>query len=98
VEAGIPVQRAAGRHSATPPALCDAVVWHGPSHQSKTHCRIREPHDIHGDHEACYGTHQQHAMWRGPQAMTGPFDEPPGEGHREDHPGCEHEGSAAGST
>jgi hypothetical protein len=54
-------------------ATCEAVIWHGPGHQSRTRCRVEGPHDI---HEAVYGGNS-FAQWRGDEATTGVFDEPP---------------------
>jgi hypothetical protein len=56
------------------PTPCDAVLWHGPGHQSRTKCRIKGPHTI---HRAVYGSGRQQAEWCGDEAMTGFFDEPP---------------------
>lgn len=64
---------------------CKAVIHHGPGHQSRTHCRVKGPHEV---HEAVYGSHRQFATWRTPavpaQSTVGPmdvfsgfFDEPP---------------------
>ena len=51
---------------------CDAVLWHGPGHQSSTHCQSKGSHEV---HKAAYGT--DYATWRGNEAYTSPFDEPP---------------------
>lgn len=51
---------------------CSAVVFHGPGHQSHTHCQKRGKHDI---HKAQYGG--QLATWRKPKACSGFFDEAP---------------------
>lgn len=51
---------------------CTAIIRHGPGHQSKTRCRVQGEHD---EHEAVYMG--QFATWRGDEAMTGFFDEPP---------------------
>jgi hypothetical protein len=51
---------------------CLAVLYHGPGHQSKAQCQVVGEHEI---HEAVYlGTF---AQWRGDEATTGFFDEPP---------------------
>ena len=49
---------------------CDAVLWHGPGHQSKAPCRLRGPHQVH-EAETRGGT----STWRGKKAFTGYFDE-----------------------
>ena len=70
----IKLHRAAVRMTAPP---CDATIHHGPGHQSRTHCRVRQqPHDW---HEAVYGSDSTFATWRGKDAFTGAFDEPPSE-------------------
>lgn len=53
---------------------CPAVIWHGPGHQSKTHCCLTGKHHI---HEAIYGRCDQFVRWRGKEVFTGCFDEPP---------------------
>lgn len=53
---------------------CDAVIFHGPGHQSRTKCRLVGPHDI---HEARYGAHDQLARWKDDEVSSGFFDEPP---------------------
>ena len=57
---------------------CDAVIWHGPGHQSRTRCRLTGEHEI---HEAIYGEFSQYATWRsqpdGGSTFSGVFDEPP---------------------
>jgi hypothetical protein len=76
-------------------APCDAYLWHGPGHQSRTRCRVKGEHEI---HEAEYGGGV--ARWKDgsytdglrakgidfdpesyPEnmAMTGYFNEPPEE-------------------
>lgn len=58
-----------------PPRRCKAVIWHGPGHQSKTHCSEDEGHE--GHHSCVYGSSLRFAEWYGDEGMTGPFDEPP---------------------
>jgi len=53
---------------------CEAFIWHGPGHQSKTRCQEKGVHDI---HSAVYGSMRQYAEWRGHEAHTGFFNEPP---------------------
>jgi len=53
---------------------CPAIIYHGPGHQSKTHCQKRGPHTI---HEARYGEYDQLARWRGDEIYSGFFNEPP---------------------
>ncbi len=53
---------------------CDASIWHGPGHQSRTHCELKEKHEI---HEARYGGYNQMARWKGKEVYSGYFDEPP---------------------
>lgn len=52
--------------------VCPAVVFHGPGHQSHTHCCIRGRHEI---HQTEYG--QGRARWRKAKVFSGYFDEPP---------------------
>jgi hypothetical protein len=81
---------------------CDAVIYHGPGHQSRTRCRVKGPHTV---HEAVYGD-SQFAQWTDGQylrslkaagvdppswvtekvAMTGYFDEPPQFEFEDDEP------------
>ena len=53
---------------------CDAVLHHGPGHQSTSKCIHSGPHEI---HEVDYGGRGDVAEWRGPEAFTGHNDEPP---------------------
>lgn len=53
---------------------CNATIWHGPGHQSKTYCQKRGSHKI---HFAVYGCYEQEANWKGNKRYTGYFDEPP---------------------
>lgn len=53
---------------------CPAVIHHGPGHQSKTHCYLKGPHDV---HETRYGSHDELARWRGDEVSSGFFDNPP---------------------
>lgn len=53
---------------------CKAIIYHGPGHQSRTRCYLTGPHEV---HEAEYGCYCQLARWRGDEAFTGYFDEPP---------------------
>jgi len=52
---------------------CDAVLCHGPGHQSQTKCHLKGKHDV---HEARYGCYDLGMRWRGKEACTGYFDEP----------------------
>ena len=52
---------------------CEAIIWHGPGHQSKTRCMLTGPHKI---HKTIYGQHDQEVRWRGDEAFTGFFDDP----------------------
>ena len=52
---------------------CDAVLSHGPGHQSQTKCHLKGKHDV---HEARYGCYDLGMRWRGKEACTGYFDEP----------------------
>jgi hypothetical protein len=54
-------------------APCEAVLHHGPGHQSRARCRLKGPHDV---HETVYDGSTV-AEWRGESATTGFFDEPP---------------------
>ena len=64
------------------PKRCDAVIYHGPGHQSETKCCLVGPHDI---HETRYGSHDHLARWKGDKVFSGYFDEAPdiGEGNDE---------------
>lgn len=53
---------------------CDAVIWHGPGHQSRTHCDVTGEHTV---HHAIYGEFRQEATWTGGAINSGFFDEPP---------------------
>jgi hypothetical protein len=53
---------------------CNAVLYHGPGHQSKTLCQRTGVHKV---HECVYGSDEQFAQWYGVKASTGAFDEPP---------------------
>lgn len=53
---------------------CKAIIYHGPGHQSKTHCRVKGPHEI---HEAVVGSYRQFATWRDDQSSTDYFDQAP---------------------
>jgi hypothetical protein len=57
----------------TDESRCPAHLYHGPGHQSKTYCRVRGEHEI---HEAVYDG-WTFAEWRGDEAMTDFFDNPP---------------------
>ena len=65
---------AARKEEAARKSGCQAVIWHGPGHQSRTQCRRTDEHDV---HEAQYGSTPFAVRWRGTEAMTGFFDEPP---------------------
>lgn len=54
---------------------CDAQLFHGPGHQSRTTCTVKGPHTI---HHVVYGEFEQDATWKGGDAFTGVFDEPEG--------------------
>jgi len=56
------------------PSECNAIIYHGPGHQSKAYCYLAGEHEI---HEARYGRHDQLARWKGDVAYSGFFDEPP---------------------
>lgn len=56
---------------------CTATLWHGPGHQSRTRCEVRGPHDIHRATYGPIGHYDTIATWRGGDATTGFFDEPP---------------------
>lgn len=58
------------------PEPCDAVIYHGPGHQSKTKCYRT---GIHFVHETRYGSFDQLARWTGDKVFSGFFDEPPEE-------------------
>ncbi len=53
---------------------CQAVIHHGPGHQSSTKCQVSGPHQV---HEARYGSFDQLARWEGDKIFSGAFDEPP---------------------
>jgi hypothetical protein len=53
---------------------CEAVLWHGGGHQSKTYCSLSVKHITHATR---YGNDDQFATWQGKEAFTGYFDEPP---------------------
>ena len=52
---------------------CNASLWHGPGHQSRTYCQVKGPHKI---HRAIYGCYNQEMEWKGKKAFTGYFDDP----------------------
>ena len=56
------------------PDMCKAVIWHGPGHQSKTHCQKHGQHKI---HEAIYSSYEQLARWKEDEIYSGCFNEPP---------------------
>lgn len=58
----------------SPDKRCNAAIWHGPGHQSITHCQVAGRHTI---HEAIYGSFDRVAIWRGKKVFSGVFDEPP---------------------
>lgn len=62
---------------------CPAYILHGPGHQRKTYCTILGRHLI---HEAIYGIYEWQARWRGEEASTNFFDEPPPEPEPEPEP------------
>ena len=53
---------------------CHAVLYHGGGHQSKTQCEKTGEHII---HYASYGSGGVPCYWKGKEATTGYFDEPP---------------------
>lgn len=53
---------------------CDAVLHHGPGHQSTTKCERVGKHEV---HMCLYGRYERVALWTGDEACTGFFDEPP---------------------
>lgn len=59
-----------GHQDDCPNMPCRAVLHHGPGHQSKAHCDVLGPHDV---HEA--RVMGQQARWRGMDSSTGFFDE-----------------------
>lgn len=62
----------AAEEEATKP--CEATIFHGPGHQSKTKCQKEQPHIV---HSARYGSMEQHAEWVGDVAHSDFFDAPP---------------------
>ena len=60
----------------TQDSKCQATIYHGPGHQSKTRCYKKGPHKY---HEAVYGRYEQFARWLGDKIFSGFFDEPPTE-------------------
>lgn len=58
------------------PPRCEALIWHGPGHQSRTRCYLKGKHEI---HETRYGRYDQIARWKGDKALSGFADEPPDE-------------------
>ena len=54
--------------------VCDAKIWHGSGHQSRTKCHLTREHII---HEAYYGAHNQLARWIGDEVCSEFFNEPP---------------------
>lgn len=53
---------------------CEAVLWHGNGHQSRTKCQLKGKHTL---HHTVYGCYDQEASWKGKEACTGFFDESP---------------------
>lgn len=53
---------------------CEAMIWHGPGHQSRTRCQRKGKHTV---HKAIYGRYDQTACWEGDETYSGYFDEPP---------------------
>lgn len=53
-------------------SVCSALIFHGPGHQSKSHCDISGPHILH--HAS--GPHDEY-QWYGENAFSGFFDESP---------------------
>lgn len=53
--------------------LCNAVLCHGPGHQTKTFCQCKGKHT---KHKAEYGRYNEVMEWKGMKAFTGYFDEP----------------------
>lgn len=52
---------------------CPAVIFHGPGHQSHTHCHVKGRHVV---HYADYG--EGLAQWTKPKTFSNYFDQPPG--------------------
>lgn len=69
--------------ASTREAKCPAVLWHGPGHQSQASCYRSGPHEV---HETVYGRLAQVARWRGAEATTGFFDDPPADFPELDRP------------
>lgn len=54
---------------------CQAVIHHGPGHQSTTKCGVKDfPHTLHA---VIYGSYREEASWYGDEVFNGYFDEPP---------------------
>lgn len=62
---------------------CQATLYHGPGHQSRTKCKKKGPHELHW---TTYGSYRQEAQWVGNEKCTGFGDEPPDfpDGHPEE--------------
>ena len=60
---------------------CEAKIWHGSGHQSKTDCTLAYNHTV---HYCVYGSYQQEALWTGNETYSGFFDEAPGDDSLED--------------
>ena len=55
--------------------LCNALIHHGPGHQSHTYCDIVGLHKKH--HALIYSNYEQEAFWNGMKVFSGFFDKPP---------------------
>lgn len=53
---------------------CNAIIYHGPGHQSRTRCYLTGTHNI---HETRYGSFDRLARWVGDEVFSGFFDEAP---------------------
>lgn len=53
---------------------CNAIICHGPGHQSRTFCQVKGKHKI---HRAIYGSYNQEAKWKEDEICSGYFDESP---------------------
>ena len=53
--------------------LCNAILHHGPGHQSRTFCELKGNHKI---HKTEYGLYRQVMEWKGKEACTDFWDDP----------------------
>jgi len=56
------VRRKAALKARKAQGLCNAVLYHGPGHQSKTFCECKGPHK---KHKCTYGSYNEEAEWTG---------------------------------